>query len=101
MLRDTMSGKLLDPEVAACSRRAREKESAAAIEATCRTQQRLQALWWRAFGAGRTIVVGDSALKRGQVRVEVTKQGTERNTQSSPGGASRASRGLGLGLGGK
>ena len=93
MLRDTMSGKLLDPEVAivsiaivtvaivtvaivmvaivscstprlvltmsrvrlhapylpppqvaACSRRARGKESAAAIEATCRTQRRLQAL---------------------------------------------------------
>ena len=32
------------PQVAACSRRARGKESAAAIEATCRTQRRLQAL---------------------------------------------------------
>ena len=66
MLLDTITGAHSRPELAACSRKAREKEEKAAMEATCQTQRTLQALWWREFGAGCTVVVGDSARRMGQ-----------------------------------
>lgn len=59
------AGQLLQAEAAACARRAREPESKEAIAATCATQRRLQALWWREFGRGRTMVVGQSAVAPG------------------------------------
>lgn len=58
-------GQLLQAEAAACARRAREPETKAALAATCATQRKLQALWWREFGRNRTMVVGRSAVAPG------------------------------------